>query len=150
MDGAVRPRRTTAGVPGLGARAGPRRVPRPATSTRAREHFPWAEVKRLAAAGLLASRWPEERGGQGGDVIALGLACEEVGYADPNLGYVLFATNLAVPLLAGHAEPAVRNWAARIAAGDALACFAVTEPGGGSDAAAQTTRAERVGGGWRL
>ncbi|TCK27545.1 acyl-CoA dehydrogenase family protein [Pseudonocardia endophytica] len=116
----------------------------------ARDEFPHQEVKRLAAAGLLDLTLAEERGGQGADLIALGLACEEVGYADPNLGYVLFATNLVVPLLAAHPGSAVRGWATRVAAGDALACFAVTEPGGGSDAAAQRTRAERVDGGWRL
>jgi cyclohexanecarboxyl-CoA dehydrogenase len=107
-------------------------------------------VKRLAAAGLLALTLDEDRGGQGADLLALGLAGEEVGYADPNLGYVLFATNLLVPLLAGHPQAAVQEWAARIAAGDALGCFAVTEPDGGSDAAALRTRAERVAGGWAL
>ncbi len=66
----------------------------------AREEFPHAEVKRLAAAGLLDLVLAEEHGGQGADLIALGLACEEVGYADPNLGYVVFATNLVVDLLA--------------------------------------------------
>jgi cyclohexanecarboxyl-CoA dehydrogenase len=116
----------------------------------AREQFPHQEVKRLAAAGLLALTLDEDRGGQGADLLALGLASEEVGYADPNLGYVLFATNLLVTLLDGHPQPAVREWAARIAAGDALGCFAVTEPDGGSDAAALRTRAERVAGGWRL
>jgi cyclohexanecarboxyl-CoA dehydrogenase len=116
----------------------------------AREQFPHQEVKRLAAAGLLALTLDEDRGGQGADLLALGLASEEVGYADPNLGYVLFATNLLVTLLAGHPQPAVHEWAARIAAGDALGCFAVTEPDGGSDAAALRTRAERVAGGWRL
>ncbi|MEJ2864766.1 acyl-CoA dehydrogenase family protein [Actinomycetospora flava] len=114
------------------------------------EEFPHQEVKRLAAAGLLDLVLDVEHGGQGADLIALGLACEEVGYADPNLGYVLFATNLVVPLLAAHPEPAVRDWAARIATGDALACYAVTEPVGGSDAAALRTRADRVDGGWRL
>jgi cyclohexanecarboxyl-CoA dehydrogenase len=114
------------------------------------EEFPYAQVARLAAAGLLDLTLAEEHGGQGGDLIALGLACEEVGYADPNLGYVLFATNLTVTLLAEHPEPVVRDWAARIAAGEALGCFAVTEPGGGSDAAAGRTRAQRVDGGWRL
>lgn len=116
----------------------------------AREEFPHQELKRLAGAGLLDLTLAEDRGGQGADLTALGLACEEVGYADPNLGYVMFATNLVVPLLAGHPERAVRDWGTRVAAGDALACFAVTEPGGGSDAAAQRTRAQRVDGGWRL
>ena len=72
----------------------------------AREQFPYQEVKRLASAGLLALTLDEDRGGQGADLLALGLASEEVGYADPNLGYVLFATNVLVTLLAGHPRPA--------------------------------------------
>ncbi|HEY1973591.1 MAG TPA: acyl-CoA dehydrogenase family protein [Pseudonocardia sp.] len=112
--------------------------------------FPYAEQKKLAAAGLLNLCLPEADGGQGGDLIALGLACEEVSYADPNCGYLVFSTNVLVSLLAGHESPAVREHAAAVASGDVLGCWAVTEPGVGSDAANLNTRAERVAGGWRL
>ncbi|MDT7566969.1 MAG: cyclohexanecarboxyl-CoA dehydrogenase [Pseudonocardiales bacterium] len=112
--------------------------------------FPYAEQKKLAAAGLTNLCLPEADGGQGGDLIALGLACEEVSYADPNCGYLVFSTNVLVSMLAGHSSPAVREWAAGVAAGDVLGCWAVTEPSVGSDAGALSTRAERVAGGWRL
>lgn len=112
--------------------------------------FPHTEQKKMAAAGLTALCLPEADGGQGADLIALGLACEEIAYADPNCGYLVFATNLLVSLLSGHQSPAVRECAAGVASGELLGCYAVTEPGGGSDAAALTTKAERVDGGWRL
>lgn len=112
--------------------------------------FPHAELKKLAAAGLLDLTLAAELGGQGADLLALGLACEEVAYADPNLGYLLFSTNSLVTLLAAHPSPAVGRWSPLAATGDALGCWAVTEPGTGSDAAALRTRAERVAGGWLL
>lgn len=116
----------------------------------AQTEFPHRELKILADAGLTNMTVPEEAGGQGADLVALGLAVEEISYADPNLGYVLFSTNLAVALLAAQQQEAIRRWAHVLAAGDALGCFAVTEPDGGSDASALRTKAERVDGGWVL
>lgn len=116
----------------------------------ARTEFPHQELRKLAEAGLTNLTLAEESGGQGADLLALAIACEEVGYADPNMAYILFSTNSLVTLLAGQESPAIRRWAPRIAAGDALGCWAVTEPGTGSDAAALRTRAGRVDGGWLL
>lgn len=112
--------------------------------------FPYKELKKLAQANLTNLSLPEDKGGQGADLLALGLACEEISYADPNMGYILFSTNSLVTLLAEHPSPAVNSWASTIAAGDALGCWGVTEPGAGSDAGNMTTKAERVEGGWRL
>lgn len=113
--------------------------------------YPRAELKQLAAAGLTGLCLPEELGGQGGDLVALGLACEEVSYADPNCGYLVFGTNIAADLVARHGTTSVvEEWVPRIVAGEAVCCVALTEPGAGSDAGAITTRAESVEGGWRL
>jgi cyclohexanecarboxyl-CoA dehydrogenase len=114
------------------------------------EVFPHAELKRLAEAGLTDLYLSEELGGQGADLLAVGIACEEISYADPNMGYILFSTNSLVTLLAEHASEGIRAWAPKVAAGDALGCWGVTEPGTGSDAAAMTTKAERGDGGWYL
>jgi cyclohexanecarboxyl-CoA dehydrogenase len=116
----------------------------------ARTEFPYQELKRLAEAGLTNLTLGEELGGQGADLLALAVACEEIGYADPNLGYVLFSTNAVVKLLAEQSSEAIRRWSPIVAAGDALGCWAVTEPGAGSDASALRTRAVRVDGGWVL
>lgn len=112
--------------------------------------FPRTELKKLAAAGLTSLTLPEEGGGQGADVLDLGLACEEVAYADPNMAYILFSTNSLVTLLGGHVSAGVTQWTSPVADGDVLGCWAVTEPGTGSDAGAMRTKAERVEGGWRL
>jgi cyclohexanecarboxyl-CoA dehydrogenase len=116
----------------------------------ARTEFPFAELKKLADAGLTDLTLALERGGQGADLLALAIACEEVAYADPNIAYILFSTNSLVVLLAGQESEAIRCWSPRVAAGDALGCWAVTEPGTGSDASALRTKAVRVDGGWLL
>lgn len=116
----------------------------------ARTEFPHQELKKLAEAGLTNLTLAEERGGQGADLLALAVACEEIAYADPNMGYILFSTNSLVSLLAEQQSEAIRRWSPIVAAGDALGCWAVTEPGTGSDASALRTKAVRVDGGWLL
>lgn len=115
-----------------------------------RTEFPHQELKKLAEAGLTNLTLAEERGGQGADLLALAVACEEVAYADPNMGYILFSTNSLVALLAEQESEAIRRWSPIVAAGDALGCWAVTEPGAGSDASALRTKAVRADGGWVL
>ena len=56
----------------------------------------------------------------------------------------------AYPILQSGQEDAVRRWLPAVAAGDAVAAFALTEPEAGSDAAALSLRAEPDGDGWRL
>lgn len=120
-------------------------------SRAASTEYPREELKKLTAAGLTSLCVAEELGGQGADLIALGLACEEVSYADPNCGYLVFGTNVAADLLATNATPTVlEEWLPRIIAGESVCCVAVTESGCGSDVSALTTRAVRVPGGWEL
>jgi cyclohexanecarboxyl-CoA dehydrogenase len=115
------------------------------------EEFPRTEFEELGAADLLGLCLPEELGGQGADLLALGMACEEVAYACPAVAYLVFGANLGNGLLARFGTAAVQErWLARSIAGQAVICVALTEPGSGSDAAALSTRAERVEGGWRL
>lgn len=112
--------------------------------------FPYDELKQMAAANLTNLSTPEELGGQGADLLAVGLACEEIAYADPNLGYIFFSTNSLATLLAEHPSPTVRATAEPVAAGELLGCWGVTEPGFGSDAGRMVTKAVRVDGGWQL
>lgn len=115
------------------------------------EEYPHEAVKQLGAAGLLGLTLPESLGGQGADLLALGIACEEVSYADVNLGQILFLQAVPAALLATYGSPAViERWLPGIIAGDVVHALALTEPGAGSDAQAMTTRAERVPGGWKL
>jgi cyclohexanecarboxyl-CoA dehydrogenase len=115
------------------------------------EKFPMAEFAQLAEAGLLGLCISEELGGQGGDELALGIACEELAYADPSVAYLVFGANAGNGLLANHAGAEVRErWLARCIAGEVVVCLALTEPGTGSDASNLATRARKVEGGWRV
>jgi cyclohexanecarboxyl-CoA dehydrogenase len=115
------------------------------------EEFPRTEFEELGTADLLGLCLPEELGGQGADLLALGIACEELAYACPAVAYLVFGANLANGILARFGSDVVKErWLARGIAAEAVICLALTEPGSGSDAAALSTRAERVEGGWRL
>ena len=115
------------------------------------EKFPSAEFGELGAAGLLGLQISESDGGQGGDALAVGIAVEELGYADPSIAYLAFAANASNALLVNLGSAEVRaRWVARGIAGEAVICLALTEPGAGSDAANLSTRATRVDGGWRI
>src|ERR1700710_2963189 len=100
------------------------------------DKFPMAEFAELGAAGLLGLQIGESYGGQGGDALAVGIAVEELGYADPSIAYLAFAANASNGLLVKLGSAEVRDrWVARGIAGEAVVCLALTEPEAGSDAA---------------
>jgi alkylation response protein AidB-like acyl-CoA dehydrogenase len=109
-------------------------------------------VPKLAAAGYLGAGWDETYGGSGLDMVSYALVVEELGKADSSVrGIVSVNVGLVGKTIARFApEELKRDWLPRLASGEALGCYALTEPGCGSDAAALTTRAERDGDGWRL
>jgi acyl-CoA dehydrogenase len=107
-----------------------------------------ALVRALADTGLLGRIFPADGHVSAADLCLVreGVACEcpeaETALAVQGLGFY--------PILQS-GSPAVRDdWLPRVAAGDAIAAFALTEPDAGSDAAAISLRAERDGDGWRL
>jgi alkylation response protein AidB-like acyl-CoA dehydrogenase len=76
---------------------------------------------------------------------------EELGRGDAAFAFSLSMHNAVAAAIAGAEEPGLAaRWAERLARGDALGGFSLTEPHAGSDAAAITTRADRAGGGWRV
>ena len=109
-------------------------------------------VPKLAAAGYLGAGWEEEYGGSGLDMVSYALVVEELGKADSSVrGVVSVNVGLVGKTIARFgSEELKREWLPRLASGEALGCYALTEPGCGSDAAALVTRAERNGDGWRL
>jgi alkylation response protein AidB-like acyl-CoA dehydrogenase len=116
------------------------------------EHFPLEIVPRLAELGLLGIRVPEAYGGAGMDVTAYAIAVEECARVDGSLALTIASHN---GLGTGHiltfgSEEQKRRYLPRAAAGEALAAWALTEPGSGSDAAALRTTARRDGGDWIL
>ena len=109
-------------------------------------------VARLGEAGFLGAAWSEEYGGSGLDMLSYALVVEELGRVDSSVrGIVSVNVGLVGKTIARFgSEEQRREWLPRLATGDALGCFALTEPGCGSDAAALVTRAERDGSDWVL
>ena len=115
-----------------------------------REEFPLEVVKRMGELGLFGIPFPEEYGGQGGDLVTFCLCLEEIARWDSSVAITLEA---AVGLAAGPiyrfgTEEQKRRWLEPMARGEALGAFALTEPGGGSDARAIRTTARLDGDEW--
>ncbi|MGW1931036.1 acyl-CoA dehydrogenase family protein [Streptomyces sp. NPDC001919] len=111
-----------------------------------------AIVKKLGAVGFLGLTIPEEYGGSGGDHLAYCLVTEELGRGDSSVrGIVSVSLGLVAKTVAAWGdEGQKREWLPRLASGDALGCFGLTEPGTGSDAGNLATRAVRDGDGYLL
>ena len=109
-------------------------------------------VRKLADVGFLAAKLPEEHGGGGLDTVAYALICEELGRADSNVrGIVSVSNGLFGSSIAKWAsDEQKREWLPKLASGEALGCYALTEPGAGSDPGSLETRADRDGADWLL
>jgi short-chain 2-methylacyl-CoA dehydrogenase len=112
--------------------------------------FPYDVVRQMGKMGLFGLPFPEECGGMGGDYFALCLALEELARVDSSVAVTLEAAISlgAMPIFRyGTAEQKTR-WLPKLASGEALAAFGLTEPGFGSDAAGMQTRAVLDGDEW--
>ena len=120
-------------------------APRAAEIDRTAE-FPQDLRRLLADHDILALPFPEENGGLGGELLTVCLAIEQLSRACATTGLILAVQELAsLPIaLAGSAEQKDR-WFPRLATGEQLIAFALTEAEAGSDAAALRTRATRDG-----
>ncbi|MGC4807585.1 acyl-CoA dehydrogenase family protein [Micromonospora sp. DT233] len=109
-------------------------------------------VGKLGELGFLGLTIPEEHGGSGGDHLSYCLVLEELGRGDSAVrGIVSVSLGLVAKSIAAHGTAEQRQrWLPALCSGAALGCFALTEPGSGSDAAALTTRATRDGGDWSI
>src|SRR5580698_7543969 len=114
------------------------------------ERFPTELVPKLAAMGLLGIRIPEAYGGSGMDTQAYAIAIEEIARVDGSIALTVASHNgLGTGhLLAVGTEAQKRRYLPMAASGEALAAWALTEPGSGSDAAALRTTARRDQGDW--
>jgi len=109
--------------------------------------FPMGFFKQAAELGLGGVAVPEEYGGAGMDNLAYCLVIEEVSRACASSGVILSVNNSLVcdPLLKFGNEEQKRTYLKPLASGEKLGCFALTEPGAGSDAGALRTTARRDG-----
>jgi alkylation response protein AidB-like acyl-CoA dehydrogenase len=114
------------------------------------EHFDTDLVKKIADMGYLGAIVPEEYGGRGLDYRTYGLIVEEVGRADSAMRTVVSVQTSLVcsSIVKFGSEEQKQQWLPQLCSGEALGCFGLTEPGTGSDAANQQTRAKKTDNGW--
>lgn len=104
-------------------------------------------LREMGALGFIAPELPEAAGGQGLGTVAAGVIHEAIARADLSMSYVNLLASLNGQILSQHGRAEVAGpWLARLTRGEALLAIALTEPGGGSDAANLRLRVERVGG----
>jgi butyryl-CoA dehydrogenase len=109
-------------------------------------------ASKLGEVGYLGAPVAEEYGGRGLDYIGYGLIVEQVGRADSSARTVV---SVQTSLVCGSierwgTEEQKREWLPRLCSGEALGCFALTEPDFGSDAASLRTRAKKTDSGWSI
>lgn len=112
--------------------------------------FPADVVSKLAAMGCLGSIFPEEYGGAGLSYIDYSIIVEELARVDPSVALIVAAhTSLCTNhiYLAGSEEQKQR-YLPRLASGEWLGCWSLTEPDAGSDAGGTRTRAVPSGDDW--
>jgi butyryl-CoA dehydrogenase len=114
--------------------------------------FPRAFFGQAGELGLAGVAVPEEHGGAGMDTLSYTLVIEEISRACANSGVILSVNNSLVcdPLLKFGSAEQKRDFLTPLAAGRKLGCFALTEPGAGSDVASLRTLARRDGGDYVL
>jgi alkylation response protein AidB-like acyl-CoA dehydrogenase len=126
---------------------------RPGVRQRDREgRFPTEEIKKIAELGCCGMTTPEAWGGAGLDTISYVLMLEEVARVDAAMATSLGVANSAVqvPLLGFGTEAQKKKYLSRMAAGEILGAFCLTEPQAGSDAAGIQARAAKCDCGYRL
>jgi len=109
--------------------------------------FPEAQVRKLGEMGFCGMLVPEQWGGSGADTVSYAIMLEEVARVCAATAVTLSVTNsvVAVPLYRHGTEAQRLKYLPRLARGEILGAFCLTEPAAGSDAAGIQSRAERRG-----
>jgi len=108
-------------------------------------------TRQMGDLGLIAPEQPEVFGGSSVDYLTSGLIMEAIAEGDFNMAYVQLLGSLNTQILARYASKDLADkWIPKICAGEAILGVALTEPGGGSDAANLQLRAKKVDGGYLL
>lgn len=116
------------------------------------EIFPQENVRRMAELGLLGMIIPQEYGGAGLDVVSYTIAIEEIARYCASTAVIMSVNNSLVcePIYKYGTEEQKKKYLIPLARGEKLGCFSLSEPGTGSDAAAQKTVAVKKGNEWIL
>ncbi|MCU0255624.1 MAG: acyl-CoA dehydrogenase family protein [Vicinamibacterales bacterium] len=114
--------------------------------------FPTDTVRRMGALGLLGTTIAPDWGGAGRDYVSYALAIEALARASATVAVIASVNNslVAEPLAEFGTDAQKQAWLRRLATGEALGCFALSEEQAGTDAANQQTRASFDGHGYRL
>lgn len=114
--------------------------------------FPLHLVKKMAEIGLFGITLPQEYGCAGLNYTCYGLAMQELERGDSGIrSFASVQSSLVMyPIYSYGSEEQKRKWLPKLAAGDAIGCFGLTEPDAGSNPASMTTNAKKVDGGFIL
>ncbi|WP_010187331.1 acyl-CoA dehydrogenase [Sphingomonas sp. PAMC 26605] len=108
--------------------------------------------REMGAQGLLGPTVPEEYGGVGASYVAYGLVAREVERVDSGYRSMMSVQSSLVmyPIFAYGSEAQKQKYLPKLASGEWIGCFGLTEPDAGSDPGSMTTRAKKVDGGYLL
>ena len=115
-------------------------------------HFPTALIKQLGEMGLLGMMVAERWGGAGMDAVSYAMAMEEVSAACASTGVIMSVNNSLVcgPIEAWGNDAQKEKFLKPLARGEKLGCFALSEPGAGSDPGGLKCTATKVEGGYKV
>ncbi|MDH4989246.1 acyl-CoA dehydrogenase [Aquamicrobium lusatiense] len=111
-----------------------------------------AIFREMGEAGLLGVTVPEEYGGLGANYVTYGLIAREVERIDSGYRSMMSVQSSLVmfPIDAYGSEEQRKKYLPKLASGEWIGCFGLTEPDAGSDPGGMKTRAEKIDGGWRI
>ncbi len=110
------------------------------------DEYPSDLMKKMGKQGLLGIGIPKEYGGLGLDLVSSVVVAEEIAKVSLSAGLIIGVQNglVAYPISEFGTKEQKERFLPRLAAGEILGCYGLTEPGAGSDAANVQTRAERA------
>src|SRR3546814_256974 len=117
-----------------------------------REYTDPAIFREMGALGLLGATIPEQYGGAGLNYVSYGLIAREVERVDSGFRSMMSVQSSLVmlPIHAFASEAQKQQYLPKLASGEAIGCFGLTEPDHGSDPGSMVPRAKTVAGGYRL
>ncbi|MFC5991884.1 acyl-CoA dehydrogenase [Limoniibacter endophyticus] len=116
------------------------------------EHSDPEIFREMGAAGMLGVPIPEEYGGVGSSYVAYGLVAREIERIDSGYRSMMSVQSSLVmyPIYAYGSEEQKHKYLPKLASGEYIGCFGLTEPDAGSDPAGMKTRAVKIDGGYKI